>query len=53
VRRGLVTSAWRTTENNRTARYYALSPAGRKQLAEERAGWERLSRGVNLVLDLS
>ena len=53
VRRGLVTSTWRTTENNRTARYYALSPSGRKQLAEERAGWERLSRGVNLVLDLS
>ena len=53
VRRGLVTSTWRTTENNRTARYYALSTSGRKQLAEERAGWERLSRGVNLVLDLS
>ena len=53
VRRGLVTSTWRTTENNRTARYYALSPAGRKQLAEERADWERLSRGVNLILDLS
>ena len=52
-KRDWVTSHWRTTENNRTARYYALSPAGRKQLAEERAGWERLSRGVNLVLDLS
>lgn len=50
VRRGLVKSEWRTTENNRTARYYALSPAGRKHLAEARAEWERLSRGVNLVL---
>ena len=50
VRKGLVKSEWRTTENNRTARYYILSPAGRKHLAEARADWNRLSRGVNLVL---
>ena len=50
VRRDLITSQWRTTENNRRARYYSLSPAGRRQLARERAEWERLSRGVNLVL---
>jgi PadR family transcriptional regulator PadR len=50
VARGWVTSEWRITENNRKARYYALTRAGRKQLAAERAQWEKLSRGVNLVL---
>lgn len=50
VARGLVSSEWRATENNRTARYYALTRAGRKQLATERAQWEKLSRGVNFVL---
>jgi PadR family transcriptional regulator, regulatory protein PadR len=50
VRKGLVSSTWQTTENNRTARYYTLSPKGRKHLADARADWERLSRGVNLVL---
>jgi transcriptional regulator len=50
VARGWVSSAWRTTENNRTARYYALTKAGRRQLAAERAQWEKLSRGVNLIL---
>jgi transcriptional regulator len=50
VARGWVSSEWRTTENNRQARYYALSRSGRRQLATERAQWEKLSRGVNLVL---
>jgi DNA-binding PadR family transcriptional regulator len=45
-----VSSDWRTTENNRTARYYALTRAGRKHLASERAQWQKLSRGVNLIL---
>jgi transcriptional regulator len=52
-RQGLIGSAWKTTENNRRARYYALTPAGRKQLAAERAKWERLSEAVNLVLRMS
>ena len=43
-------SRWEQTENNRRARYYELTAAGRQQLAEERAQWLRLSRGVNLVL---
>ena len=47
---GLVSSEWRTSENNRKARYYALTAAGRKHLAAERASWERLSNAVNLVL---
>src|SRR5687768_6240909 len=50
VASGWVSSEWRITENNRKARYYALTRAGRKQLASERAQWEKLSRGVNLIL---
>ena len=50
VRQRKIRSEWRQTENNRRARYYALTPAGRQQLAEERNQWERLSRGVDLVL---
>src|ERR1044071_5432004 len=51
VARGWVSSEWSTSDNNRTARYYSLTRAGRKQLAKERAQWEKLSRGVNLILD--
>jgi transcriptional regulator len=50
VARGWVSSEWRNSENNRNARYYTLTRAGRKQLATERAQWEKLSRGVNLIL---
>jgi transcriptional regulator len=50
VARGWVSSEWRSTENNRSARYYSLTRAGRKQLAADRAQWEKLSRGVNRVL---
>ena len=50
VRQRKLRSEWRTTANNRRARYYELTAAGRQQLANERAQWERLSRGVNLVL---
>lgn len=50
VARGWVSSGWRTTENNRTARYYTITRAGRKRLASEREQWQRLSRGVDLIL---
>ena len=50
VRQGLIRSAWKITENNRRARFYELTAAGREALRDERAQWERLSRGVNLVL---
>lgn len=50
VGRGWLSSEWRTTENNRRARYYSLTRAGRAQLVAERAQWEKLSRGVNLIL---
>ena len=51
VARGWVSSEWKTSDNNRQARYYSITRAGRKQLASERAQWEKLSRGVNLILD--
>jgi len=50
VRRRLITSEWRVTENNRRARYYSLAPAGRSEQAAGRTQWERLSHGVDLVL---
>ena len=50
---GWITSDWGTTSNNRRARYYALTAAGRRQLAAEQRSWARLSEAVNLVLSVS
>ena len=52
-RQGLIGSSWKTTENNRRARYYALTAAGRRQLAIELDRWTRQSHAVNLVLRLT
>ena len=52
-RQGFVTSEWRITENNRRARYYSLTAAGKKQLVEERATWQRMSHAVELVLNMT
>jgi len=52
-RQGLLQSEWSTSENNRRARFYSLTPAGRRHLALERANWERISQAVNLVLKLN
>jgi PadR family transcriptional regulator PadR len=49
-RRGWITSQWRVTENNRKARYYALTPAGERQLGEEEQAWARSSRAVERIL---
>jgi PadR family transcriptional regulator len=49
-RRGWIKASWRASENNRRARYYELTPAGRRQLEIERAEWERTSAAVNWVL---
>ena len=49
-RRGWVKTSWRTTENNRRARYYELTPAGRRQLDVERSAWERASAAVNDIM---
>ena len=51
--RGMISAEWRVTENNRRARYYMLTSAGRHELARERAQWERASAAVNWVLDWS
>ena len=47
---GWITADWGVSDNNRRARFYTLTRAGRRQLATEVAKWERLSVGVNLVL---
>jgi PadR family transcriptional regulator PadR len=48
--RGWISSTWGTSENNRRAKFYKLTAAGRKQLRVERENWERLSGAINLVL---
>lgn len=50
---GWITSEWRMSENNRRAKYYSLTTAGRKQLDRERQNWERVVRGVSAVLDFA
>lgn len=52
-RKGWIDSAWGVTENNRRARYYALTSLGRRQLDTERTQWERTSSAVNGVLNWS
>jgi PadR family transcriptional regulator PadR len=49
--RGLVKAEWGITENNRRAKYYRLTAAGRKQLAAETAAWSRLVTLVSRVLE--
>lgn len=49
-RRGMVQSEWRQTENNRRARYYFLTTAGKAQLAQEKENWARSSAAVERVL---
>jgi len=49
-RQGLVRSAWKASANNRRARYYELTAAGRRHLEQELRAWRRASRAVNLVL---
>jgi PadR family transcriptional regulator PadR len=48
--RGLIASFWGTSENNRRARYYRLTPAGKTQLAQETNRWEQLVRAVGRIL---
>jgi PadR family transcriptional regulator, regulatory protein PadR len=47
---GWIKAEWGTSENNRRARYYSLTAAGRKQLAEEEKSWARLTEAVAQVL---
>jgi PadR family transcriptional regulator, regulatory protein PadR len=50
LRRGLIRSEWRVTENNRRARYYRLTAEGRRRLKTETATWDRASAAVNGIL---
>ena len=49
---GWITAEWKQTENNRRAKYYALTRLGRKQLESERANWQRLSAAISHVVQL-
>ena len=49
--KGWIRAQWGQSENNRKARFYSLSAAGRKRLNIELANWDRLSGAVNLVLE--
>ncbi len=48
--RGLITSEWQTTENNRRARYYEITVAGRRTLGEEMESWRRFTASMETVL---
>ena len=47
---GWITAEWDVSDNNRRAKYYTLTRAGRQALAEETAQWERLSAAISLVV---
>jgi transcriptional regulator len=49
--RGLIATEWRTTENNRRAKYYRISAAGRRGLGEELESWQRFVHSMQLVID--
>ena len=50
---GWIKSSWDVSDNNRQAKYYELTKAGRKQLDEETRNWERLSTAIAQVLEAS
>ena len=50
VRQGLLKAAWGTSENNRRAKFYELTAAGRKRLQQETEGWNRLATAIASAL---
>lgn len=50
-REGYLEATWKRTENGRRAKYYELTPAGRKKLAAEKRNWERVKLAIGRVLD--
>ena len=48
--RGWITSEWDVSENNRRAKFYKLTKAGRKQLEAESANWNRISQAISRIL---
>jgi PadR family transcriptional regulator len=51
-RRGWITPEWGVSDNNRRAKYYALTAKGRRQLAAETQSWRKLIAAVGLVIDM-
>jgi PadR family transcriptional regulator PadR len=49
-RRGWIAAEWRASATNRRAKYYRLTPAGRKQLAAERSKWDLLVRTIGRIM---
>jgi transcriptional regulator len=49
---GWIKAKWGESENNRKAKYYELTRAGKKYMAQEEANWERLSAAIGLVLKI-
>ena len=52
VQKRWITASWGTSENNRRAKFYAISKTGRKQLAAEAQNWERVSNVIGRLLQL-
>ena len=52
-RRGWIKSSWRTTDNNRSAKYYELTRSGAKQLEQQSETWRRLTVAVGQILDMA
>jgi len=52
-RQGLIKSEWRATDTGRNAKFYALTPSGRRRLDTEIENWTRLSTAINLVVRMS
>lgn len=48
---GLIKSRWGTSENNRRAKFYQLTPLGRRRFGEEKANWKRLTDAIAMALD--
>lgn len=51
LNRGWVASFWGTSENNRKAKYYRLTPEGKRQLAAQASRWEQLVRAIGQILN--
>jgi PadR family transcriptional regulator, regulatory protein PadR len=51
--RGLLASKWGVSENKRKAKYYRLTPSGRRQLAEETARWGRMAGAITRILEMA
>ena len=52
-RRGWIKAEWGASDNNRRAKFYELTRAGRRQLAKEAAAWEKLTAAVSLVMRMA